>query len=83
LGLGTNGTSFTNSLWTAWNPNVTWVDVQVGDFSGDGKADITGRVLENGQWWCGVSNGSAFNTSLWATWSPAVSWVDVHANNFS
>jgi len=33
------------------------VDVKVGDFNGDGKADITGRVGQNGQWWTAVSNG--------------------------
>jgi hypothetical protein len=62
---------------------VTWVDVQVGDFNGDGKADITGRALQTGGWWTGVSNGSAFTTSMWATWSTAVSWVDVRAGDFA
>jgi hypothetical protein len=54
------------------------VDVQVGDFTGDGKDDITGRVLETGQIWTGLSNGStAFNTSLWTTWASTVNWVDI------
>jgi hypothetical protein len=56
---------------------VTWVDVQVGDFNGDGKADITGRVLESGQWWTGVSSGAGFNTTLWGQWSAGVTWVNV------
>jgi hypothetical protein len=56
---------------------VTWVDVQVGDFSGDGKADIAGRALQSGQWWTGVSSGSSFNTGLWTTWNPSVTWVNV------
>jgi hypothetical protein len=49
----------------------------VGDFNGDGKADITGRALEIGQWWTGLSAGTTFNTTLWTTWSTGVSWVDV------
>jgi FG-GAP-like repeat len=56
------------------------VDVKVGDFNGDGKADIVGRALENGQWYVGLSNGStAFTTSKWETWSTGVTWVDVKA----
>jgi hypothetical protein len=78
---GVNG--FTNSLWGAWNPGVTWVDVRVGDFNHDGKADIIGRVLETGQWWVALSNGSGFTNSLWATWSPAVTWVNVQVGDFN
>jgi hypothetical protein len=65
------------------NPGPSWHYRGLGDFNGDGKSDITGRVLENGQWWTGVSNGAAFNTSLWASWSPAVNWVDVQAGTYS
>jgi hypothetical protein len=61
---------------------VTWVDVQVGDFNGDGKADITGRVLESGQWWTGLSTGSKFSTSLWGAWSTATTWLDVNSGRF-
>jgi hypothetical protein len=39
-----DGSQFNNQLWTTWNPNVTWVDVQVGDFNNDGKLDLAGRV---------------------------------------
>jgi hypothetical protein len=80
-----NGTNaFTTNLWATWNPNATWADVQVGDFNVDGLADITGRFLQTGQWFTGISNGtSTFTTSLWATWSPAVTWVDVHTGNFA
>jgi hypothetical protein len=59
-----------------------WVDVQVGDFNGDGKLDITGRALQNGQWYTGLSNGTAFNTTNWATWSTAATCVDVHNGDY-
>jgi autotransporter-associated beta strand protein len=75
--------SFATTLWSTWSTGVTWVDVQVGDFSGDGKSDITGRALENGQWWTGQSNGTTFNTSLWATWDPGVTWIDVRSGVFN
>jgi hypothetical protein len=78
-----NGSAFSNSLWTTWSPNVTWVDVQTGDFTGDGRKDIIGRVLQTGQWWVGVSNGSGFTNSLWTTWSPLLNWVDVKVGDFT
>ena len=63
---------------------VTWVDVQIGDFNGDGMADIAGRAAELGFWYTGQSNGSTgFVTSLWAIWSPAVTWADVREGNFT
>jgi hypothetical protein len=68
------GTSFTNSQWASWSPAVTWQNVVVGDFNGDGKADIAG--MENNVWWTGVSTGSSFLTGLWDTW-PAANWTDV------
>jgi hypothetical protein len=77
------GTSFTNQLWATWSPAVTWVDVQSGDFNGDGQSDIVGRVLETGQWWVGLSTGSSYETSLWTTWNPAVTWVDVQVGDFN
>jgi hypothetical protein len=73
---------FTTSLWATWNPAATWVDVQVGDFNGDGRSDITGRYLQGGSWWTGVSSGSGFTTSLWGQWNPAVTWVDVENGSY-
>jgi hypothetical protein len=74
--------TFFTTLWSTWSPAVTWVDVQVGDFNGDGKSDITGRVLESGQWWTGLSTGSSLSTSLWGAWSTATTWLDVNSGRF-
>jgi hypothetical protein len=57
--------------------------LKVGDFNGDGKADITGRVLQSGEWWTGISTGTSFTASLWTTWSPNVTWVDVQVGDFN
>jgi hypothetical protein len=74
-----NGTSFNNANWTEWSPFVTWVDVQVEDFNGDGRDDLAGRVASTGDWFAAISNGTnAFANALWTNWSPAVTWVDVH-----
>src|SRR5204863_7704756 len=78
------GSSSATHPWASWSTGVTWVDVKVGDFNGDGKADIVGRALQSGQWWVGLSNGStAFNTTLWTTWSTGVTWVDVQVGDFN
>lgn len=58
------------------------MDVRVGDFNGDGKADITGRWLEGGSWWTGLSTNSSFATSMWASWNPNVTWVDAQVGDF-
>ena len=80
----TTGTYFTSgSVWGSWNPNVTWVDVQMADFNGDGKTDIIGRVQGTGQLWVGLSNGTSFTTTLWATWNANVTWVDVQVGDFN
>src|SRR5947199_165880 len=75
--------SFNTTLWTTWSTGVTWVDVQVGDFTGDGKADIVGRALESGQWWVNQSTGASFNPHLWTTWANFVTWVDVKVGDFT
>ena len=72
-----NGSAFSTTQWAQWSPAATWVDVQVGDFNGDGKMDITGRWLEGGSWWTAVSTGTSFMTTQWTQWSTTVSWVDV------
>jgi hypothetical protein len=77
------GTSFNTTAWAFWSPSVTWVDSKVGDFNGDGKADIVSRYLEGGAWYVGTSNGTGFNTQLWAQWSNAVTWVDTQVGDFN
>jgi hypothetical protein len=79
-----NGTTaFNTNLWATWNPGVTWADVRVGDFNGDGKADIVGRWQQAGLWFVGLSNGSVFTTTQWASWNPSATWVDVQVGDFN
>jgi hypothetical protein len=83
VAVSNGSTAFTNQLWGAWSPAVTWVDVKVGDFNGDGFSDIIGRVLQTGQWWVALSNGSTLNNFFWARWNPGVTWVDVQVGDFN
>lgn len=78
-----DGSKFNTAYWGTWSPGVAWVDVQSGDFDGDGKMDIVGRYGAAGQWYVGLSNGSSYSTSLWATWSPGVTWADVKVGDFN
>jgi hypothetical protein len=80
--LSAGGAGGLTTLWTTWDPSVTWVDVHVADVTGDGRADLVGRDLARGGWWVGTSTGTAFANSLWDTWSPAVAWSDVQVADF-
>src|SRR5439155_213346 len=79
------GAAYVTGVWAAWSAGspglLDWVDVQVGDFNGDGKADVTARILETGEWWTSLSLGATASlpAARWAVWaaSPAVTWVDV------
>jgi hypothetical protein len=58
------------------NPNV-WIQTFVGDFNGDGKADIAGYGF-NGNWFVGLSNGAdKFSVGApWANWGSPSMWMD-------
>jgi autotransporter-associated beta strand protein len=83
VALANGSGGFTNALWGGWSPAVSWVDVQLGDFNGDSRMDIVGRVLQSGQWWIARSTGSSFVNSLMATWNPAATWADVKVGDFN
>ena len=68
------------SVWGQWVPGAVWANVQVGDFDGQGRSEIVGRYIPNGQWWVGQSTGSLFVPHLWTIWaveSPFLTWTDV------
>ncbi|MFO0976539.1 MAG: VCBS repeat-containing protein [Planctomycetaceae bacterium] len=73
-----SGTPMTSTPWT-------WGDQQIADFTGDGRADLLGRVRETGEWylWETNSTGSGFlPRTLWGTWNTGVEWRDVMVGNF-
>jgi hypothetical protein len=95
VGLGSlpSGTLVVNtSYFGAWSNAVTWQDVRVGDFDGDGRDDIAGRYLN--QWYVGFTTAdSAGKTGLlfhnlafanWSAWDSGGTWLavaTVQANN--
>lgn len=51
------------SQWVTWSATANWQDVTVGDFNGDGKADLAGRL--NGNWWVSLAvNGDSSVTGF-------------------
>jgi uncharacterized delta-60 repeat protein len=75
-----NGAYITQQNFAVWSPSVAWQNVRVGDFNGDGRADVAGRSGTTGMWQLGISNGNKFNTiAQGATWSTTGTWVDVFA----
>lgn len=77
------GTRFASQFAIAAWSDVDWKDVRVGDFDGDGLADVAGRYA--GQWWISRNNGlglsdpgGGFATSAWGGWLE-VDWKAVAA----
>jgi hypothetical protein len=53
------------------------------DFTGDGKADIAGRIAGNGDWWVAESTGTGFANTKWTRWSRNLEWTPVLVGNFT
>jgi hypothetical protein len=69
---------FTNTLLGVWSSNEGWNHVNVGDFNGDGAADVVWKA-DNGRWWGLISNGTAdvrVSTQI-GQWSTNVVWTGV------
>jgi len=54
--------------------------VLVGDFNGDGKSDIAGR-LNGTRWYVASSTGTSFSTTYWGLWGVGT-WTDVGVGDF-
>jgi hypothetical protein len=48
--------------------------VTVGDFDGDGKADVAGRT-SGGEWYVARSTGTALTNARWGAWAEAAGWT--------
>ncbi|MEZ5941837.1 MAG: FG-GAP-like repeat-containing protein [Planctomycetaceae bacterium] len=76
-----DGSSFTEDLANVFSSSATW-DIVQGDFNGDGKTDVAGR-LPSGHWWVGKSDGTTFKNELWGDWGSGSTWSDVSVGDFN
>ena len=58
----------------SWDSSAHWVDVQAGDFNGDGKDDIVGRDETSGRWRVALTTlqGTTdyrFQSCYWGAWN--------------
>jgi hypothetical protein len=77
VGLGNGADTFnTGAAWAHWSSPMSWSQLFVADFNGDGKADIAGVGL-NGAVFVGLSNGvDTFATgAAWAQFGPASNYA--------
>ncbi|MCA9029466.1 MAG: cadherin domain-containing protein, partial [Planctomycetaceae bacterium] len=58
VGLSTGAALYVKQ-WTSWNSSISWDNLVVGDFNGDGFDDIAAQT-STGQVWIGYSNGDRF-----------------------
>ncbi len=79
------GSGFQTTVWGGWTTNKQWGQTGVGDFNGDGKADIVGRIQDagDGRWFVSLSNGSRFLTYYWQGWSTNVTWGPVQVGDYN
>ncbi|MCA8989586.1 MAG: VCBS repeat-containing protein [Planctomycetaceae bacterium] len=74
------GSSFEIAVAGAWSINHTWLDVQTGDFNGDGFDDLIGRSQSTGAWLIAESDGNlspSFHSHILTTWSSKADWQNV------
>lgn len=59
-----SGALFTSrTAATGWTAYSNWRNLLVGDFNGDGRADVAGQYW-NGQWYIGLANGASSGASF-------------------
>ena len=61
----TDGSFRALSNWQTLGRDRSWVNSRVGDFNGDGRADIAIQENTYGKWYFMQSTGSAFATASW------------------
>ena len=73
-----------NTYLGSWSPKVEWDDVQTGDFNGDGRVDILGRVASSNELWVAETNaGARFDIRYYGRLSTQAQWTDLTVANFS
>lgn len=74
---------FTNQRLARWTAEAVWAEVLVGDFNGDGMADIAG-LADSGVWWGALGNEDGTgDVAALGVWSPALGFGDITTGDFN
>ena len=85
LNSGSGGGFFSSSIWETLTTSNVWVDMEVGDFNGDGQADLVTRSQSTGELYVLLANtaGTGFEAEVvWGTLSTSNSWTDFLVGDF-
>lgn len=67
----------------SWTPGVTWGNVTVGDFNGDGVDDVIARNMNTNAWVVGERSSTGLLFRTVGVWSTAVAWENVTVSDFN
>ncbi len=74
--------TFAMTEWRTLRPAEGWTQ-RVGDFDGDGMADIASFHSSNGTWWINRSTGAGFSTWLWTDFVTNSGWAPQLVGDFT
>jgi subtilisin family serine protease len=75
------GTSLQNGAWGSVGSHLALASALVGDFDGDGRADIAVRSASDGYWSVVRSTGTSGQTETWGYWS-TLAWTNLVVGDF-
>jgi hypothetical protein len=82
--LASQGTQFAPArVFGEWAPGVRWTRLKIGDFDGDGRADLAGCNATTGEWLVSRSTGQAFTTTIFGAFANPGSWQSPIAGDFN
>ena len=59
------------------------MDVQVGDFDGDGQDDLAGRHADSGTWFIARADDHRFSVQEFGKWDPSQAWGETIVGDFN
>ena len=74
VAISTGDSTFASNDWGRLTTIVTWSNIFVGDFNGDGLDDVMARADSDGTFWLAESQGNSFSNSYWGKFTAAVDW---------
>jgi hypothetical protein len=82
VGLSTSSNTFAVTTWGTWSNSTTWSDVSVGDFNGDGRDDLFGK-MSNGTLQVSKSTGASFTNANFGKVPSGQTLSDIRVGDFN